>query len=156
MLSQELESALGGLYSILSQEFQLPLVTRLMDRMSKKDKLPKLPKDIVKPTIVTGVEALGRGNDLNRLDMFLAGANQVVGPEAVAQYVNVGDYFKRRATALGIETEGLIKSDEEIQMAMQQAQQQEMMMKLGAPAVAPTINAIAQQQQEAPMVEEEQ
>jgi hypothetical protein len=156
MLSQELESALGGLYSILSQEFQLPLVTRLMDRMSKKDRLPKLPKDIVKPTIVTGVEALGRGNDLNRLDMFLAGANQVVGPEAVAQYVNVGDYFKRRATALGIETEGLIKSDEEIQMAMQQAQQQEMMMKLGAPAVAPTINALAQQQQEAPMVEEEQ
>ena len=156
MLSQELESALGGLYSILSQEFQLPLVTRLMDRMSKKDNLPKLPKDIVKPTIVTGIEALGRGNDLNRLDMFLAGANQVVGPQAVSQYVNVGDYFKRRATALGIETEGLIKSDEEIQMAMQQAQQQEMMMKLGAPAVAPTINAIAQQQQGEPAVEEEQ
>jgi len=148
MLSQELETALGGLYSILSQEFQLPLVTRLMDRMSKRDRLPKLPKDIVKPTVITGVEALGRGNDLNRLDMFLAGANQVVGPEAVAQYVNVGDYFKRRATALGIETEGLIKSDEEIQQAMQQAQQQEMMMKLGQPAVAPTINAIANNQQQ--------
>jgi hypothetical protein len=78
----------------------------------------------------------------------------VVGPEAVAQYVNVGDYFKRRATALGIETDGLIKSDEEIQMAMQQAQQQDMMMKLGAPAVAPTINAIAQEQQEQPPVEQ--
>ena len=146
MLSQELESALGGLYSILSQEFQLPLVSRLMERMSKKDRLPKLPKDIVKPTIVTGVEALGRGNDLNRLDMFLAGASQVVGPDSVMQYVNVSDYFKRRATALGIETEGLIKTEEEIQQQMQQAQQQEMMMKLGAPAVAPTINAIADQQ----------
>jgi len=145
MLSQELEAALGGLYSILSQEFQLPLVTRLMERMSKKDRLPKLPKDIVKPTIVTGIEALGRGNDLNRLDMFLAGANQVVGPEAVMQYVNVSDYFKRRATALGIETEGLIKTEEEIQQAMQQAQQQEMMMKLGAPAVGPAINAAQEQ-----------
>jgi hypothetical protein len=82
--------------------------------------------------------------------MFLAGANQVVGPEAVAQYVNVGDYFKRRATALGIETEGLIKSEEEIQMATQQAQQQEMMMKLGAPAVGPAINAMAQQQMQPP------
>jgi hypothetical protein len=79
--------------------------------------------------------------------MFLAGANQVVGPEAVAQYVNVGDYFKRRATALGIETDGLIKTDEEIQAAMQQAQQQEMMMKLGAPAVGPAINALSQQAQ---------
>ena len=145
MLSQELEAALGGLYSLLSQEFQMPVVTRLMARMSKEGRLPKLPKDIVKPTIVTGVEALGRGNDLQKLDLFLAGANQIVGPQAVAEYVNVSDYFKRRATALGIETEGLIKTEEEIQQAMQQAQQQEMMMKLGTPAVAPAINAAQEQ-----------
>ena len=145
MLSQELEAALGGLYSLLAQEMQLPIVTRLMDRTSKEKRLPKLPKDIVKPTIVTGVEALGRGNDLNRLDMFLAGANQVVGPQAVNQYLNVSDYFKRRATALGIETEGLIKTEEEIQQAMQMQQQQEMMMKLGSPAVAPAINAAQEQ-----------
>ena len=146
MLSQELESALGGLYSILSQELQLPLVERLMTRMSKNKRLPKIPKDIVKPTVITGVEALGRGNDLNRLDMFLAGANQVVGPEAVAQYVNVGDYFKRRATALGIETEGLIKTEEEVQQTTQQMQMQQMAEKLGAPAMGPAINAISQQQ----------
>ena len=145
MLSQELEAALGGLYSILSQELQLPLVERLMARMSKKGGLPKIPKDIVKPTVITGVEALGRGNDLNRLDMFLAGANQVVGPDAVAQYVNVGDYFKRRATALGIETEGLIKTEEEVQQTTQQMQMQQMAEKLGGPA----INAISQQQQQA-------
>jgi hypothetical protein len=157
MLSQELEAALGGLYSLLSQELQLPIVSRLMDRMSKDKRLPKLPKDIVKPTIVTGVEALGRGNDLQRLDLFLAGANQVVGPQAVNQYLNVSDYFKRRATALGIETEGLIKTEEEIQQAMQMAQQQEMMMKLGSPAVAPAINAAQEQymaQQEQPPQEE--
>jgi len=89
--------------------------------------------------------------------MFLAGANQVVVPQAVTQYLNVSDYFKRRATALGIETEGLIKTEEEIQQAMQQAQQQEMMMKLGGPAVAPAINAAQEQymatQQEPPQEE---
>jgi len=159
MLGQELEAALGGLYSLLSQELQLPIVTRLMDKMSKEKRLPKLPKDIVKPTIVTGVEALGRGNDLQRLDLFLAGANQVVGPQAVTQYLNVNDYFKRRATALGIETEGLIKTEEEIQQAMQQAQMMEMAQKLGAPAVAPAVNAaqeqyMASQQQEQPQPEE--
>jgi hypothetical protein len=128
-----------------------------MDKMSKSKRLPKIPKDIVKPTIVTGVEALGRGNDLNRLDMFLAGANQIVGPQAVTQYLNVSDYFKRRATALGIETEGLIKTEEEIQQAMQQAQMMEMAQKLGAPAVAPAINAAQEQymaQQEQPPQEE--
>ncbi len=141
MLSQELETALGGLYSILSQEFQLPLVERLMSRMSKKGRLPKLPKNIIKPTIVTGVEALGRGNDLNKLDMFIAGANQIVGAEAVQQYLNVSDYFTRRATALGIETEGLIKTEEEVAQASQQAQMQAMASQLGGPA----INAISQQ-----------
>ena len=157
MLSQELEAALGGLYSLLSQELQLPIVARLMDKMSRNKRLPKIPKDIVKPTIVTGVEALGRGNDLNRLDMFLAGANQVVGPQAVTQYLNVSDYFKRRATALGIETEGLIKTEEEIQQAMQQQQMMEMAQKLGAPAVAPAINAAQEQymasQQQTPQEE---
>ena len=145
MLSQELEAALGGLYSLLSQELQLPIVRRLMDRMSKDKRLPKLPKDIVKPTIVTGVEALGRGNDLQRLDLFLAGANQIVGPQAVTQYLNVSDYFKRRATALGIETEGLIKTEEEIQQAIQQQQMMEMAQKLGQPAVGPAINAAQEQ-----------
>jgi hypothetical protein len=128
-----------------------------MDKMSKSKRLPKIPKDIVKPTIVTGVEALGRGNDLNRLDMFLAGANQVVGPQAVTQYLNVSDYFKRRATALGIETEGLIKTEEEIQQAMQQQQMMEMAQKLGAPAVGPAINAAQEQymaQQQEPPQEE--
>jgi hypothetical protein len=128
-----------------------------MDKMSKSKRLPKIPKDIVKPTIVTGVEALGRGNDLNRLDMFLARANQVVGPQAVTQYLNVSDYFKRRATALGIETEGLIKTEEEIQQAMQQQQMMEMAQKLGAPAVAPAINAAQEQymaQQQEPPQEE--
>jgi hypothetical protein len=125
--------------------------------MSRDKRLPKIPKDIVKPTIVTGVEALGRGNDLNRLDMFLAGANQVVGPQAVTQYLNVSDYFKRRATALGIETEGLIKTEEEIQQAMQQQQMMEMAQKLGAPAVGPAINAAQEQymaQQQEPPQEE--
>ena len=122
MLTMELESALGGLYSLLSNELQLPMVNRVMDIMSSDKRLPKLPKDLVKPVIITGVEALGRGNDLQKLDLFLAGAAQVVGPQAIAQFVNVEEYFKRRATSLGIKTRGLIKTQEEIQQQMQQAQ----------------------------------
>jgi hypothetical protein len=147
MLSQELESALGGLYSLQAQEFQLPLVRLLMNRMTQEKRLPKLPKGIVKPAITTGVEALGRGNDLNRLDMFLAGANQVVGPQAVQQVLSIPEYFKRRATALGIETENLVKSEE--QLAQEQQQQQMMMMasQLGKPAIE-TASAQYMQQQE--------
>ena len=139
MLSQELETSLGGMYSLLASEMQLPLVKRIMMVMQKKKTLPKLPKDLVKPVIVTGVEALGRGNDLSKLDLFLAGAAQVVGPQAIGQFVNVEDYFKRRATALGIKTDGLIKSSEQMQQEQQMAQMQALSEKLG-PAGIKALN----------------
>ena len=139
MLSLELESALGGLYSLLSNEMQLPMINRLLDVMNKNKRIPKLPKDIVNPVIITGVEALGRGHDLQKLDLFIQGAVQTLGGEAIAQYINVGEYFNRRATALGIKTTGLVKSQEELQAEQQQQQQlmqqQQMMQSLGGPAI---------------------
>ena len=154
MVSQELETAIGGLYSLLSVELQMPLVNRLMAIMGKKGKLPKLPKDIVNPVIITGVEALGRGNDLQKLDMFLAGATQVIGPDAVAQYVNVGEYFKRRATSLGIKTDGLVKSEEQMAEEAQQAQMMQMTEKLGPAGIkAMSDQSLAQNEQE-PSTEE--
>lgn len=129
-MAQELESSLGGAYSILSQEFQLPLVTILLDRLSKQKKLPEMPKKLVKPLIVTGVEALGRGNDLNKLDQFIAGISQTLGPQAL-QYINIDEYLNRRAAALGIDSEGLIRDPQELQEEQQQAQQMAMMEKMG-------------------------
>lgn len=151
MLSMELETALGGLYSLLSTELQLPMVNRIMTVMNKRKALPKLPKDLINPVIITGVEALGRGNDLQKLDMFLAGASQVVGPDATAQFVNVAEYFSRRATALGIKTAGLIKTQEEIEAEQQQAQQMQMVQSLGPQG----IKAISDQQQNQPTVEQQ-
>jgi hypothetical protein len=60
-MAQELETALGGVYSILSQEFQVPLVKLLLAKLEANGKMPKMPKDSIKPQIVTGLEALGRG-----------------------------------------------------------------------------------------------
>ena len=130
-LAGELEDTLSGIYSILSQEFQLPYVNRKIDVLTKAKKLPKLPDNVVKPTIVTGMEALGRGHDLRKLDMFIQGMTQALGPEVLQQYVNLQDYIKRRATALGIETEGLIKSQEQIAQEQQQAMQMQMMQQAG-------------------------
>ena len=146
MLSMELETALGGLYSLLSTELQMPMVNRIMTVMNKKKQLPKLPKDIINPVIITGVEALGRGNDLQKLDLFLAGAAQVVGPQAVSQYVNVGEYFSRRATSLGIKTVGLVKTDEQLKAETQQAQQMQMMEKLGPSGIKAISDQVQGQQ----------
>ena len=140
-LASELEDTLSGIYSILSQEFQLPYVNRKIDVLTRAKKLPKLPEEIVKPTIVTGMEALGRGHDLRKLDLFIQGMTQALGPEVLAQYVNLQDYIKRRATALGIDTEGLIKSEEQIAQERQQAQMQQMAMQAGPSAIQEGVKA---------------
>lgn len=128
-MAQELETALGGVYSILSQEFQLPLINLLLETLTKQGKMPRMPKDSVKPTVVTGIEALGRGQDLNKLATFLQYL-QPLGPEVIANEMNLGDYIDRLAASLGIDTSGLIKSPEQKaqeQMMMQQMQQQQML-----------------------------
>lgn len=141
-LAGELEDTLSGIYSILSQEFQLPYINRKIDVLTKSKKLPKLPEEVVKPSIVTGMEALGRGHDLRKLDMFIQGMSQALGPEVLQQYVNLQDYIKRRATALGIETDGLIKSQEQISQEQQQAQMQQMAMQAGPQAVQEGVKAL--------------
>src|SRR5210317_2061032 len=141
-MANELETALGGVYSLLSQEFQLPLVRILMERMSAKGTIPKLPKGTVRPTIITGVEALGRGNDLQKLREFVGEIGQLaqMNPQAI-QLLNIGDLIERLATGHGIETENLIKSPEQLQAEQEQQmqmQQQQQMMDT-AQAVAPKV-----------------
>lgn len=136
LVTQSIERQLGGIYSILSQEFQLPLVWRVIDKLTKTKRMPKLPKDFVTPTIVTGIDALGRGNDLNRLDVYLQGIGQILGPQMIQQYIDVREYLNRRAASLGIETSGLVKSEEQIAVEQQQAMQMQMMSQHGNQAMA--------------------
>ena len=149
-MAQELETALGGVYSILSVEFQLPLIKLLLARLESQGKMPKLPKDSIKPTIVTGMEALGRGQDLNKLATFLQYL-QPLGAEVIANEMNIDDYIDRLGASLGIDTNGLIKSAEqkaaEQQAAMEQQQQmmmQQTMAGMAQSATGPAINAAAQ------------
>lgn len=128
-MAGELEDALGGVYSILSQEYQLPYVNRVIDRLTKAKRLPKMPEGVAKPTIVTGLEALGRGHDLNKYDMFMRSL-QPLGAEVIMSEMNVSDYITRIGTALGIDMNGLVKSAD--QRAQEQEQrQQEMMQQAG-------------------------
>ena len=135
-LANELETSLGGIYSLLSNELQLPLIRRIIAVLEREKKLPQLPKDSVEPIIITGFEALGRGNDANKLATFLKTAAAILGPEAVIGYTNVSDALKRLGTGFGIDMKGLIKTKEEVQQEQQQAQQaqqQAEMMKAGVP-----------------------
>lgn len=146
LVTQSIERQLGGIYSLLSQEFQLPLVGRIMDRLAKSKKMPKVNKDFITPTIVTGIDALGRGNDLSRLDLYLQGIGQILGPQGLQQYIDFREYLNRRAAALGIDTMGLVKSEEQIAQEQQQAMQMQMMQQL-TPQAAQTAGNMLERQQ---------
>lgn len=141
-VANELEDTVGSIYSILSQELQLPLVRRFMLQMMREGQLPDIPlgQQGVIPMVVTGIEALGRGHDLNRLDTFIRYAQ--VFPEAFQTSVKQGEILRQIATSLGIDANSVVKSDREIQEEQEQAMQAQM-----AQQTAPEMVKGAMQQQ---------
>lgn len=153
-MAGELEDALGGVYSVLSQEFQLPLVNRIIDRLTKAKKIPQLPKGMVRPVIVTGLEALGRGHDAQKLGQTLQELAQILTPQVLMQYINPQEAISRFFSARGVDPVGLVKDEaqqaQEQQAAQGQVNQQQMgelAGKLGPAAIkAMSDHAMAQAQ----------
>jgi len=146
-MARELEDSLGGVFSLMAHEFQLPVVKLYELRMEKAQSAPKLPKGVAAPAVVTGLEAIGRGNDLQNLDALLAGVAEIFGPEAVGRYVNAGEYIKRRGAALNVDTDGLINSEDDLAAQDQQAQMQQLMQQAAPEAIKQVGNSVAQSQE---------
>ena len=125
MTQMELEQQLGGLFGLLTVEFLVPYLNRKLSVFQKTGEIPRIPKGMVKPIIVAGINSLGRGQDVQALGQFLQTIAQTMGPEAIATYINPEEVVKRLAAAQGIDVLNLVKSMQEVQQADQQAQQQQ-------------------------------
>lgn len=149
----ELEQQLGGLFSLLTVEFLVPYLNRKLLVLSRSGQLPKYPKDLVAPTIVAGINALGRGQDRESLTAFIMTIAQTLGPEAMMTYINADEAIKRLAAAQGIDVLNLVKSVEDRQQESEQAAQQEQSMAmmqaapglLKAPIADPSKNPNAEE-----------
>ena len=157
----ELEQQLGGLFSLLTVEFLVPYLNRKLLVMQRSGELPRYPKDLVKPTIVAGINALGRGQDRESLTAFITTIAQTLGPQAMLQYLNPDEVVKRLAAAQGIDVLNLVKSMDQRQQEQQQAMERQQQMEMtkqaaamqSAPINDPSKNpALAQQleQEQAP------
>jgi Bacteriophage head to tail connecting protein len=135
-MAQELEDVLGGVYTVLAQELQLPFIKRVMAQMTKDRELPALPKGTVEPMITTGFEALGRNHAANKLRAWLVDCAQTLGPQVVQMYVKADIVMTAFGKNYGVENlDEMIHTEAEVQQ-MQQAQQQQEMMQKAAPGVA--------------------
>lgn len=135
MMAGELEQTLGGVYSTLSQEWQRPLADRVLFQMQRAGLIPRLPKEAVNPEIITGLEGLGRMTDYQKLQLLVTDLGTKVGPEALAEYLNVGAYLTRGAAALNMDIDGLVRSEEQVQLAREQKAQQALAQSLGPQAI---------------------
>jgi len=123
LTQMELEQQLGGLFSLLTVEFLVPYLDRTLHILQRNKELPKIPKDVVKPSIIAGVNALGRSSDQEALVMFAQSLSQTVGPELMVKHIDPGEYIKRLAAAQGIDALNLIKSPETMAQEKQTQQQ---------------------------------
>jgi len=148
MTQMELEQQLGGLFSLLTSEFLIPYLNRKMLDLTKSKQIPALPKGLVNPTIVAGINALGRGQDRESLIQFVTTIAQTMGPQALAQYVNPDEAIKRLAAAQGIDILNLVKGMEQIKSEQQEAMQKQMQASIvnqtgqlmGTPLMDPSKN----------------
>ena len=161
----ELEQQLGGLFSLLTVEFLVPYLNRKLLTMQRSGELPRYPKDLVKPTIVAGINALGRGQDRESLTQFIMTVAQTIGPEGMMQHLNPDEFIKRLAAAQGIDVLNLVKSMDQRQQEQQAAAEQQEQMELTKQAAAlestpmndpsknPALAAQLEQQAEQPPIE---
>ncbi len=154
--AQQIENSLGSVYSILTTEFQYPYVSRKLMLLTKSGGLPPLPDDSIRPVVSVGLAAVGRGNDLERHARFMQILQQTITPEGTLQYLFPSELISRLAAAMGIDTVGLIKTqeqiDEERRAAEEAAQQAQMAQAAMAnpQGAAEAINALQGESQPTP------
>jgi hypothetical protein len=142
-VQQELNEQLGGIFGSLTTDLLIPYIHHKLYMLGKLPGIPKLPKELVFPSVVAGLNGIGRGQDRQALMEFIATLGQSLGPPAVAQFVNVTELVRRLAVSAGIDTLDLIKTEETIKeeqaAAAQQMQQQQLTAQAGQLAKSPIV-----------------
>ncbi len=119
--AQELEQSLGGVYSRLAKEIQKPLSRWLLERIDLSIKGTKIT-----PVVMTGLDALSRNADLERLLMWLQDVTSLGGiPPEQRMMLQESNIIADMAAGRGVNTKRYLASATEVQARMQQLQNQQ-------------------------------
>lgn len=122
MAAEELESTLGGVYSLFSSSFQLPLVRLVLLDLERRGATPRLPSSL-EVAITTGLTALGRQERLIKLQSAFGLAVSVVGQQQMAANMNAANVIRYIIDNSGLQgSHGLLKTAAEIAAEAQAAQ----------------------------------
>tara|TARA_R100000664_G_scaffold34110_1_gene54081 strand:+ start:4783 stop:6369 length:1587 start_codon:yes stop_codon:yes gene_type:complete len=143
MIGQELEHVLGGAFSAIARDLMEPIVSRSVFLMITNDEVDSRLSDmfskekgLIDIEIVTGLQALSRDSDLQKL-MHMGEMVRNL-PEPAAMMFKWDQYGRALITSLGFNADLWIKSEQQVreeqmkiaqaQAEMQSAQQNELMM----------------------------
>lgn len=136
MQANELESSLGGVYSRLASELQLPLAKRLLRKISK------VFQDI-EPVVVTGFESLSRNSELDNFRAFMQDLIVLSDvPEQVSRRLDFGNVIAVLGAGHGVDYKKFLKDENVVEKETKEIMQQ------NAQAAGMEAGAINQAQQE--------
>ncbi len=113
-MAQELEtSSLSGIYSKLALQWSKWIVRKIMDEL-------KINFSEIDVRILTGLDALGRSQEAQKLDGYVSRMAQL----NMMHWINEEELASRYASFDGINTVGLLKTPAQVEAEMKQAQAQ--------------------------------
>lgn len=122
--AQELETSLGGVYSRLAEELQLPLANLLLDDIDIGD------KGKIDAVVLTGLESLSRNSELENIMLFLGDLNQISTlAEEVLKRIKIPDIMAYIGSARGVDYERFMKDEKTVSDEDKQRQDQAMQMQ---------------------------
>lgn len=144
LLANELETALGGAYSRLAVDIQLPMAHWLLSQID-------LPADGIQPTVVTGLDALSRTGDLEELKALfadLAALSNV--PEGLMRRLRWDDIVAALAAARRVKADTFLKDDATVQKEEEAAHQRMIEAQAAQGAIDATVRQASQTPQGQP------
>ena len=113
-LAEQINEALGGAFSRLSVELQEPLARLTLGNMRRTGKIKNLKDAGIKTTIITGISALGRGNDKMRIGGMITDitAAAQAGFTQLPTMFNEDELALRIVNSNSVNASGLLKSEE--------------------------------------------
>ncbi len=140
MIANELETALGGAYSRIAVDIQLPLAYWLMDQL----KLSMSGSGFT-PTIVTGLDALSRQGDLEDLKMFVADLGLLATvPEDLRARMKLDEITTAFGAGRRIAADRFLKSEDEVAAEQQEQQAQQMEQYAATGVIDASVKAAGQ------------
>jgi hypothetical protein len=140
-LAKELEGALGGPYAQIADEIQIPYIKRVTWQMERDRLLPPLPRtDLADINITTGVEALTRMMDNDRLIASIQAVAGIPGMETYFQRIKMENVLLSIFRNNGVDIRHVIKSDAEIEQEQIAKAQQSVAMQAAQQAIQSSGN----------------